>query len=185
MGWSGSIRFAWVNFGARRVQSDSRGFAGSFPRGWRVLRVRTASCCRWVDSDSFGFTRTGSSCSFGFACGYLGALKCHWVHSGSRGFTRACLGVVRFIRVRLGSLGRAKGTPGSFGFAWIHCALLSVAKFTRVRVSSLVRTYRSSGSFGFAWVHSGAPTGRRVDHVSRGFTRARHVVVRFILDCLG
>ena len=39
----------------------------------------------------------------------------------SRLFTLARLVVVGFIPVRVGLLGRAEGSSGSFGFACIHC----------------------------------------------------------------
>ena len=47
-----------------------------------------------------------SSGSFRFAWVHLGSPRGRRVHLGSRGFTLAALGVVPFIRVRLGSLVR-------------------------------------------------------------------------------
>ena len=63
---------------------------------------------------------------------------------------------MRFIRFNVGSLGRAKGSCGAFGFAWVHsgtprclpvhsgsCVFtrsrLEVVGFIRVRVGSLLR----------------------------------------------
>ena len=84
--------------------------------------------------------------------GYIGVL---WVHSvahrgsrvhwGSRAFTRARPVVVVFIRVRMGSFGRALWSSGSFGFAWCH---FGTPRGSRVNL-------------GLALVHSGAPRGRR------------------------
>ena len=48
--------------------------------------------------------------------GSLGAHRGRLVKSGSHGFTGAGVGVVGVIRVRVGSLGRAHGTLGSFVF---------------------------------------------------------------------
>ena len=45
--------------------------------------------------------------SLGFAWVHSGALSGCRIHKGSRGFTHACLGVVGFIRVRVGTLRRA------------------------------------------------------------------------------
>ena len=119
---------------------------------------------------------------------------------------------IRFIRVRVGSLRRAKVSSGSFEFARVHwcvprsrrlhsgslgftLARLGVVGFILVRVGSIVLSYRSPRSFGFALVHSCAPNGRRVHSDSRGFTpacllfvgfnRARKGVVGFIGDRLG
>ena len=36
----------------------------------------------------------------------------------SRAFTRARKGIAVFIRIRVGSLKRAYGSPVTFGFAW-------------------------------------------------------------------
>ena len=80
--------------------------------------------------------------------------------------------VVGFIRVRVGSLARAKGSSGSFCLVWVHSctprclrvdsdsrgftkARLGVVGFIRVRVSSLGHIKV------FAWDHSGAPSGHR------------------------
>ena len=94
----------------------------------------------------------------------------------------------------MGSLGRAKGSAGSFGFAWVDyctpggCRVhMGSLGFTPVRLSSLVslcscgfsrmRLGYVARSLGFSWVHSGAPRGRRVHSGSRGFNRALVVVV--------
>ena len=64
-----------------------------------------------VHSGSRDFARgaEGSSGSFGIAWVHSGAPRGHQVFSGSRGFPRAHLGVVEFIRVRVGSPLRANG----------------------------------------------------------------------------
>ena len=122
-------------------------------------------------------------------------LRDRGVHSRSRVFTRERLGVVAFIRFRVGSLGRAKLSLGLFRFAWVHSgalrfrcrvqsdsrgfapARIAVVVFIPVRVGSLGSAYVSSDSIGFVWVHSGAPRGRRVRSVSRSIVRARIAVV--------
>ena len=85
----------------------------------------------------------------------------------SHGFTRSHVLVVGFIGFRVGSLGCAKWSSGSFEFAWVHScvnigprvhsssrgfsrARLRVVWFVRVRMGLLGRTYGSSRSFGFA-----------------------------------
>ena len=89
-----------------------------------------------------------SSSSFGFAWVGLATPRGRWVHLGSRGFTQGALGVVAFIRVRLGSHGRSlRFHSGSGGFT---CALLSVTELIRVSVDSLRRTLMSPASFGLA-----------------------------------
>ena len=102
------------------------------------------------------------------------------VHSVSRGFTLVRLGVVGFIGVRAGSVGRAYASPwyalfrargysGSRGFTF---ASLGVGDFIRVSTPALQRVarfvrglhnrlYGSSRSFGLALVHLGAPRCRR------------------------
>ena len=60
------------------------------------------------------------------------------------------LNVAVFIQVRFGSLGRTKGSSGSFGFAWVGCGVY----------------------YGFAWVNPGATRGRRSHWGSRGLTPA-------------
>ena len=92
------------------------------------------------------------------------------IYSSSRGFTGAGIGVVRFFLVRLGSLGSAKESSGSFGYAWVR---------------SLGRVKRSSGSIEFAWIHSAATWNRRVHSCSRWFSTSRPVVGRFIRIFLG
>ena len=85
-----------------------------------------------------------SSLSFEFAWVPSGAPSGSRVHSGSRGFTRASLGDVGFILVCLGSLGRNKGSSGSFGLVWRPLCAPKVAGFIGVHV---VTPVRSPGSF--------------------------------------
>ena len=83
-----------------------------------------------------------------------------------------------FIRVRVGTLGSAYGSLGSFGFAWVHSGgprgrlvhsawhgftstRLGVVGFIKVLMGSLRRALASSGSFYIAWVNSGARWGCR------------------------
>ena len=98
--------------------------------------------------------------SSGFARVHSGGPSCCYVHSSSLGFTRAQLEVVGFILVRIASR-------------------LAVVGFFRVREGSL-RPVMWSGSFMFAWVNLGAPSGRRVDSGSLGFTWAGIVDIWFI-----
>ena len=105
-----------------------------------------------------------------------------------RWFTRTGLGVVAFLRVRVGSRGCVLWSSGSFlftrvnlgarsihsgprGFSW---AGLGVFGFIPFRVGSLWRYQGLSGSFGFAWVHLRAPKCRWVHSGSRGFTLDAH-----------
>ena len=101
--------------------------------------------------------------------GRLGAPRGRRVHSGSRGFIQACLVVVG---VRVGSLGRAYGSSGTYGFVWVRTARLGVVGLIRVGVGSLGRPKGSSSSFWVVWVLLGAFWCRRVHTGSRGFTRA-------------
>ena len=80
------------------------------------------------------------------------APKLRWDHSGSRGFARALIKVAVFIR----------GSVGSFGLELVHYGAPRDRRHVR------------------AWVQYRAPRGRRVHSGSRGFTRARLVVVVFI-----
>ena len=93
-----------------RVNSILRGFL------WRHRG-------RQVHSGSRGFSRTRLA-------GILG-------HSGSRGFTTARLGVVGFIRVRMGSLGCTYGSSGS-------------RRFTQAGLVVFVFTQYREGAFGHA-----------------------------------
>ena len=69
----------------------------------------------------------------------------HRVHSGSLGLTWTRLGVVGFISVLVGSLGRAKGClRGHSGWHGFNRASQEVVGLMRVRVGSLVR---AKGSF--------------------------------------
>ena len=69
--------------------------------------------------------------------------------SVSRGFTRSRLGVVGFIRSRVGSFASTKWSSGSLWFAWIN--------------------FRAPWShLGFACVDSRALSGVRLIHVSMG-----------------
>ena len=162
----------------------------------------------------FGFTSIHSDAHRGrrvqilFAWIHSGAPRIRRVHSGSRGLILVHLVVVG---VRVGSLGRAKRSPGSFGFALGHLgthtslrvqsgscsgpsgslfhsvwprlteARLGDARLILVRLGSHWRTYWSPGSFGLARVHSCVTTGRRVHSGSRGFNPARIGVSVFIL----
>ena len=105
----------------------------------------------------------GSSESLGFACVPTSAPRRGRLHSGSRRFTRLPLGVVIFIRVRVGT----------------H-AVLGVVGFIRVLVGSLGSAWGLSASFGFPRVLSGARRGQRVHSVSRGFPFSRLAVVGLI-----
>ena len=88
--------------------------------------------------------------------------------------------VVGFIGVRVGSIGRAQGSSGLFGFAWVHSgtpmclrvhsgsreftlAHIEIVGFIPFRVGPL-----RSRSTGIKWVHSCAYRGRWV-----GFIRVR------------
>ena len=69
----------------------------------------------------------GSSGSLVIAWVHFGAPRGRKDHSGSNwftwdglGFTRARIVVAGYFRVRVGSRVRAKGSPGSLGFAWVH-----------------------------------------------------------------
>ena len=61
-----------------------------------------------------------SSSSFGFSWVYSIALSYRRVHSCSLWLTRALQIHVRFIRIRLGSLGRFYGSSGSVWIARVH-----------------------------------------------------------------
>ena len=102
-------------------------------------------------------------------------------------------------RVRVGSLGRAYRSPGSFGFTRGHSDTRNCLPvysdsrgFTRERVEfGGINPFRV-GSLGcakclpgFAFVHFGARKGRRVLSGSSGFTRARVLVTWFILLRVG
>ena len=117
---------------------------------------------------SLGHTKVSSG-SLGLAWLHSAPPSGRRVHSGSRGFIwtrledfgfiRVRMGILRrvcvagFIGFRVGSLVRAKGSPGSLGLAWVHScapnvrpvhsvftrALLKFARFIRDPVSSLVR----------------------------------------------
>ena len=113
------------------------------------------------------------------------------------GFTCALQNVTELIRVRVSSIGRTKRASGSLGFA---CVLSVGPSGSRVHPRSRGFTRARHwlvGFIGFAWVnfgtprcsgvHSGSrgftggtPMGHAGPSVSRGFTRARLVVVRFI-----
>ena len=82
-----------------------------------------------------------------------------------RTFTQVRLGIVEFIRVRVGSLTRTWVLSDSRRFTPARIAIVGF------RVDSLDR------SLGFAWDHSWAAWGPRVYSCSRGFTTARLVVV--------
>ena len=75
------------------------------------------------------------------------------------------------------SLGRAKVSPGSFGFALLHSG-------TQVLSCSIglvcVNRAHQVVAGRFAKVHSGAPRGRRVHSCSREFTRVRVAVAGLI-----
>ena len=116
------------------------------------------------------------------------------VRSGSRGFTQERLVSVRFIRVRVGSLGRTRGGRihlSSRGFARAHLEKrrvhsgcrgfipprIAVVEIILVRVGSLGRAFVSSG---FSRDHSVATRGRPVHSCSRGFTGSVLAVVGII-----
>ena len=119
------------------------------------------------------------------------------VQSGSRRFTRTRIGIVVFFWNRVGSLGRAYRSSGSFGFAWARLGATRGSRvhsgyreFTgagqvlrRVHSGSHCFTLASQevvGLCGIAWVHLGAPMCRRLHPGSRWFTLARHVTVCLI-----
>ena len=93
------------------------------------------------------------------------------VHSSSRGLTPARIGVVW---VRVGSLGRAYESSGSFGFAWFNTG------GPRVHSCSRGFTRASLVFVGFFRVRVGS-LGRRRDHSHwHGIILAHIVVVMFI-----
>ena len=94
-----------------------------------------------------------------------GTPKIRRVHSGSPGFTPTHLGVVVFIRVPAGSLGRALKSSGHSGSRVLTRARLHCGRLVH---------------FSFAWVHSDVNFGRRVVSSSRGFTRSHQGFVVFI-----
>ena len=94
--------FAWDHSGAsrvRRVHSSTRGFMTVV--GFIRSRVRPSD-------------------TFVIAWVHSGSPSGRPVHSGSLWFTMARLGVVWFLRDRVGSLGSAYGLLGSFRLAWVH-----------------------------------------------------------------
>ena len=122
---SGSVGSAWVQSGTtrgRRVHSVSRGLtqARLVVIGFILVRVDSFGRAHAGSFDVFigSFDRNlGSWCSFGFhlvsssdsvvlAWVLSGAPGGRRVHKGSHGLTRARVGIVEFIRVRVGSLGR-------------------------------------------------------------------------------
>ena len=94
------------------------------------------------------------------------------IHSGSVGFTPARKVVTGFIRVRVGSLGRAR--KGSR----IHSGSRGV--YSGARTGHSCSRPALIGSIGLAWVHLSGHRGRRFHSGSCGFTRARLVVAGFI-----
>ena len=94
LGWAKeSSGFAWVHSGALSSQSGSRGFTRLRLGNFEFIRVHIGSLRRAQKS--------------------AGSFQVHWsvprggpVHLVSRRFTRALLGVVRFLRDRVGLLGR-------------------------------------------------------------------------------
>ena len=134
-------------------------FAGFYSGGPRCVRVH---------SDSRGFTlaRLGIVGFIRLCVCHSGAPSGFWVHSGVRRFTPARLavvgvrvgylwrarGVVGFIRVRIGSLGRAIGSLGSFGFTWV---LSGPPRSRRVHSRSRSFTREGLGVFGFIRVRVG------------------------------
>ena len=122
---------------------------------------------------------------------HSGVLTSCSVQLSSRGFTWIRLKVVGCIRVRLGSLTRAKGASGSDVFAWVpSCApwgrrvytvsfgvCLEFVGFIGVPLGS---AHWSPGSLESTRIHSSANVGRRVNWRSRVFTRAHLGVVWFI-----
>ena len=165
----GSFEFACVQAGARmgrRIHSSSLGFT---LKRLKVFRGRVGSRGGAV----------GPSCSSEFAwCpsfaprGRRGHLVLRGLISARLVFAGLGIGIVGFIRVRIGSLRGAYGLSGSFGFAWFHLGRPWVVGFILVRLGSLTRDLWSSDSLRFAWVHWGAPKGRWVHSDSRGFTQA-------------
>ena len=94
--------FIWVRVDSLECDYGSFGFA---------YYQLSAPSGRRVHSGSRGFTRASL---------WISAHRCRRVQSGSYGITRARLVVTGFIRVRVGSLGHAKESPGSFLFEWYH-----------------------------------------------------------------
>ena len=93
----------------RRVHSGSRVFIQAHLEIVVFIRVCVGSLWRtqW-SSGSFGFAWVHSGAHRGI---HSSAPKGRRVHWGSHGFSRAHLGVVGFIRVRVGSLRRASESP--------------------------------------------------------------------------
>ena len=152
---AGLLGFAWYLSRApngRGFSSDLHGFIRALLKVAGFIRMIVSG--RRVYTGSRTFTRFWLLGLFQFACVHSAARSGGLVHLDSRGFTCGGLGVVGFIRIRMRSIGRAKGSSGSFLFAWVHSdARLG---FIRVRVGSVWRSSGSSGSCGFAWFHSGA-----------------------------
>ena len=112
--WSSrSFGFAWVHSGApccHRVHSVSR----EFSKGRLEVVGLRSFVFTGVHS---GVPKCVSSVAIGFAFVHSGAQSVCQVDSVSLGFTWALLRLAVYIRV---PLGRAKGSPGSFGLAWDH-----------------------------------------------------------------
>ena len=72
------------------------------------------------------------------------------VHSGSRWFTGVGLGIIGFIRFRLG---RDKGSSCSFGFAWVHS---STPRIRPVYSRSFGFTQSRLGGVGFSRIRLGS-----------------------------
>ena len=104
---SGSLGFALVHSGCRRVHWASSGFNWALLVVAGFIRVPVGSLWRALWSPG----------SFEYAYVHSNAPLDRRVHSSSRGFAGARLGIVVFIRVGVGSHVRS---PGSLRFLWFH-----------------------------------------------------------------
>ena len=105
---------------------------------------------------SRGFNLGLSLGLFSFACVHLRALSGRRDQSDSLGFTQARLGVVWFIRVRLGSLMRSMKWTDILGFARVHSGEHS-SRWDHSSSRAFTRAHLR-----FAWVNSRAAMGIRI-----------------------
>ena len=114
-------------------------FTWTRPRAVGFVRVLVGSLGRAKElSILFGFVcfvrAYGSSGSFGLVRIHSDVGRVRWVHSGSLWFTQERLGVVGFIRVRMGSLWRAMV---SFWFLRVNLCAPRGRRFIRICIARL------------------------------------------------